>query len=143
VKILKQKEEIKNKKQEERTKTKKVHYFRDLSERLLDFVVQTIKFLRTLPHDKEYDVFRYQLSKSSSSIGANYEESQACTKNEFKQRISICLRESRETNYWFKVIDALALGDENKRKSLLRESHEIKLIFGSIHTKCFKGRQDE
>ena len=39
----------------------------DLNERLLDFVVRTIKFLRTIPHDKEYDVFRYQLSKSSSS----------------------------------------------------------------------------
>ncbi len=45
---------------------------RDLNERLLDFVVKTIQFLRTLPSNKEYDVFRYQLSKSSSSMGANY-----------------------------------------------------------------------
>ena len=39
--------------------------YRDLAERLLDFVVKTIKFLRTIPHEKEYDVFRYQLSKAA------------------------------------------------------------------------------
>jgi len=89
---------------------------RDLHERILNFVVETIKFLRTIPDYKEYSMFRYQLSKSSSSIGANYEESQACTKNEFKQRIAICLREARETNYWFRVIDKLELGDDEKRK---------------------------
>ena len=111
----------------------------DLNERILDFVVETIRFLRTIPHGKEYDVFRYQLSKSSSSIGANYEESQACTKNEFKQRIAICLREARETNYWYRVLDKLKLGDHQKRKELLQESYELKLIFGSIHTKYFKG----
>ena len=114
----------------------------DLNKRILDFVIESIRFLRTIPHEKEYDVFRYQLSKSSSSIGANYEESQACTKNEFKQRIAICLREARETNYWYRVLDKLKLGDYKKRKYLLQESYELKLIFGSIHTKCFKGESD-
>ena len=33
------------------------HIVRDLQERLLDFVVKTIQFLRTLPHNKEFDVF--------------------------------------------------------------------------------------
>ena len=115
---------------------------RDLHERILDFVVETIKFLRTIPDYKEYNMFRYQLSKSSSSIGANYEESQACTKNEFKQRIAICLREARETNYWYRVIDKLQLGDNIKRKELLQESKELKLIFGSIHSKCFRSDSD-
>ena len=119
------------------------HIVRDLQERLLDFVVKTIQFLRTIPHNKEYDVFRYQLSKSSSSMGANYEESQACTKNEFKQRIAICLREARETNYWYRVIDKLEIGDEEKRKYLLQESYELKLIFGSIYSKCYKKAKSE
>jgi len=46
-----------DKTKDQRQKTKEKKYDRDLSERLLDFVIQTIKFLRTLPHDKEYDVF--------------------------------------------------------------------------------------
>ena len=111
-------------------------YVKDLEERLINFTVETIKFLRTFPHDKEYDVFRYQLSKSSSSCGANYQESQATTMKEFAQRISICLREARESNYWFRVIDRLKLGDSLQRKWLLQESKEIMLIFGSIHAKC-------
>ena len=107
----------------------------DLSERLMEFAVSTIKFLSTVPYKKEYDVFRYQLSKCSTSIGANYEESQACTKREFHAKISICLREARETSFWYKVIDRLNLGDHGQRKALLKESHELKLIFGSIESK--------
>ena len=37
---------------------------RDLSERLLEFVVNTFKFLNTIQNNKEFDVFRYQLSKA-------------------------------------------------------------------------------
>ena len=33
----------------------------DLRERLLDFVVDTMKYLATIPYKKEYDVFRIQL----------------------------------------------------------------------------------
>ena len=115
----------------------KKKYKNDLKERLINYTVKTIEFLKTIPYKKEYDVFRYQLSKSSSSCGANYEESQASTKNEFRQRINICLREARESNYWFKVIDRLELGDNSQRKWLLNESKEIMLIFGSIHSKNF------
>ena len=43
----------------------------DLRERLLDFSVSVLKFLHTLPYRKEYEVLRYQLSKSATSIGAN------------------------------------------------------------------------
>jgi hypothetical protein len=42
----------------------------ELRERLLEFSVTVLKFLSTLPYRKEYDVIRYQLSKSSTSIGA-------------------------------------------------------------------------
>ena len=44
----------------------------DLSERLLNFAVRCIKFLRKLPDNTEYKVIRYQLIKSSTSSGANY-----------------------------------------------------------------------
>ena len=73
-----------------------------------------------IPYKREYDVFRNQLSKSVTSIGANYQESQAASYAEFRQRIQICLRESRETVYWIK---------------LLKESIEIKKIFGTIYNK--------
>jgi len=48
----------------------------DLRKRLLNFAVKSIKFLLTLPKLKEYDMFRYQYSKSSNSVGANYSPGQ-------------------------------------------------------------------
>lgn len=41
---------------------KTANYKIDLRERLVDFAVNTIKFLGTIPYRKEYDVIRYQLS---------------------------------------------------------------------------------
>jgi len=48
-----------------------------LEMRLFEFAVRSIKFLRKLPNDPEFKVIRYQLIKSATSSGANYEESQA------------------------------------------------------------------
>lgn len=117
-------------------------YERDLEERLLEFSVNTINFLKTIPYKKEYEVIRIQLSKSSTSIGANYQESQAGTSKEFKQRIQICLREARETNYWYRLISCLNIGDNKFCKELLQESKEIMLIFGSIATKNYERNND-
>ena len=49
----------------------------DLCERLFEFAVRVIKFLRTLPFTPENKTIRVQLSKAACSSGANYEESQA------------------------------------------------------------------
>ena len=45
-------------------------YTVDLRKKLFDFAADTIRFLMTLPRQKEFDVFRNQLSKSATSIGA-------------------------------------------------------------------------
>jgi len=39
--------------------------------------VRIIKFIRNLPTTTEYKVIKYQLTKSATSSGANYEEAQA------------------------------------------------------------------
>ncbi|MHB2149557.1 four helix bundle protein [Calditrichota bacterium LG25] len=44
---------------------------KEFRERLLNFSVNILSFLNTLPYKKEYEVLRYQLSKSATSIGAN------------------------------------------------------------------------
>lgn len=49
----------------------------ELNERLFNFSVRTINFLEKLPNTPESKIIRYQLAKSSTSSGANYEESQA------------------------------------------------------------------
>jgi len=48
---------------------------KNLNDRLFQFAVNVLKFLPKLPKTPEMSVVRYQLAKSSSSSGANYEES--------------------------------------------------------------------
>ncbi len=69
----------------------------ELRDRLLDFSVAVFKMLKEIPYRKEYDVLRYQLSKSATSIGANYEESQNTTYKDFIHKVKIALREANET----------------------------------------------
>jgi len=113
----------------------KKQYKIDLRERLLEFAVKSISFIGTIPNKKEFDVFRYQYSKSSTSIGANYEEAQSSSIKEFVQRVRISLREANESHYWLKIMDKLNLGNEEQRTHLLSESDEIALILGSIASK--------
>lgn len=65
----------------------------NLLDRTFKFGVNCIIFLRTSPRDFEYNVIKLQLTKSSTSIGANYEESQAgSSKADFKNKVRISLR---------------------------------------------------
>jgi len=50
----------------------RTEYKTNLSERLLNFSVTVIRFLGELPIKKEMEVLKYQLSKSATSIGANF-----------------------------------------------------------------------
>ena len=79
----------------------------DLGKRLLNFSVKIFELLKLIPYKKEFDVFRYQLSKSSTSIGANFEEAQSTTYKEFAQKLRIALREANETKYWLRLIKEL------------------------------------
>lgn len=73
------------------------------------------------------------MGKSSTSLGANYEESQAgSSKADFKNKVKISLRETRESNYWLRVIKALDEKENAELDQLLAESIELKNIFGAI-----------
>ena len=105
----------------------------DLLERTFNFGVNCLKFLRTLPNDSESKLIRFQLGKSSTSMGSNYEESQAgSSKADFKNKVKIALREARETCYWLKILKALDGYDSNEFNHLLKESQELKNILGAI-----------
>ena len=106
---------------------------RDLGDRVFNFAVRVIKFLKTLKHSKENGVIRYQLAKAATSIGANYEESQgAFSREDFKYKIGISFKEAMESNYWLRVIKSAGLSEGDELEYLTNESFELKNIFGSI-----------
>ena len=106
----------------------------DLSDRLFEFAVRIIEFLKTLPYSPENKTIRSQLSKSACSCGANYEEAQSgSSKADFTNKVRISLREMRESNYWLRIIDRTIDGiNKNELNSLIKESSELKSILGSI-----------
>jgi four helix bundle protein len=108
----------------------------DLAERLFLFAVRVIKFLRLLPNEPEFNNIRYQLSRSSSSSGANYEEAQAAfSRADFLFKIDIALKEMRESNYWLRLTSATLSFERAMEEELLilvQESTELKNILGKI-----------
>jgi len=108
----------------------------DLLDRTFNFGVDVLKLLRGLPKDSEYNIIRYQLGKSATSVGANYEESQAgSSKADFKNKVRISLKEARESNYWIRIIIALEELESTELERLLQESKEIKNILAAIVNK--------
>ena len=106
----------------------------DLCDRLFEFAVKVVEFLKTLPYSPENKTIRTQLSKSACSSGANYEESQAgSSKADFTNKVRISLREMRESNYWLRIIKR-TVSEANKLELdyLIKESGELKKILGSI-----------
>ncbi len=114
----------------------KSKYIVDLKERTFTFAVDVLLLLRTVSNTKENDVIKYQLSKAGTSVGANYEESQgANSRADFRYKISISLKEIREANYWLRIMESIRIGNQDEAKRLIKESAELKLIFGKIYNK--------
>ena len=107
----------------------------DLNKRLFCFAIECLKFIKTLPDSTEYKVIKHQLAKSSTSSGANYEESQAgSSKADFANKVRISLREMRESNYWLRIISGIRENETNNPELdwLIKESYELKNVLGSI-----------
>jgi four helix bundle protein len=122
-----------NKKIKQIVKDVEGKYSVGLSERLFKFAIRAFGLLKTMRKEKDYDVFQYKLSKSATSIGANYEEAQgAFSRKDFASKIGICLKEARETNYFLRLIRELKIADEIESKNLVNESEEIKKIIATI-----------
>ena len=106
----------------------------DLILRLFNYSISILKFSKTLAVNPEIQVIRYQLIKSSTSPGANYEEAQAgSSKADFISKTRIALREMRESNYWLRILKSTENEyDPNHLDCLINESKELKNILGAI-----------
>jgi four helix bundle protein len=105
----------------------------DIHERTFDFAVKIVGFCRTLDNIPTNWVLSKQLTKSGTSIGANIEEAQGGqSKPDFITKISIALKESRETNYWLRVIKESKASNSDELSYLIQESSEIMKILAAI-----------
>jgi four helix bundle protein len=80
-------------------------FAKELEKRTLKFAVSIIKLSARLPNTVEGKVVRNQITKSGTSIGANYREAnRSRSRADFKNKIKICESEASETQYWLELI---------------------------------------
>ena len=109
----------------------------DLEERTFQFAKAVRLFVKTLPKTIANIEDGKQLIKASGSVGANYREAnESLSKKDFKMRIKICRKESKESAYWLRLIhETNNLKNADEAESLMQEANELKKIFSSILNK--------
>ncbi len=111
-------------------------FSKELEKRTRKFAVRSIRLSIALPNTPEGKVIRNQITKSGTSIGANYRESnRARSKPDFKNKIKICKSEESETQYWIEVIVETKWLSWKKVKSDYEKCSELLAIFTSIGKK--------
>jgi four helix bundle protein len=105
----------------------------DLEERTALYGEAIIAFCRQVAADDVTAVLIRQLVRSGTSIGANYcEANDAETKRDFRHKIGLCRKESRETKHWLRMVVAAAPRQRDAARILWQEAKELNLIFSKI-----------
>ena len=104
----------------------------DIRERLFLFSRRVLEICKLLPTTSECEAIKKQLSKSGTSIGANFEEADgSLTKKDFISKVAIARKEAKETKYWLRIISGIYF-DESKMEYDNREIEEIICILSAI-----------
>lgn len=106
----------------------------NLEKRSRQFVVKVVRLSASLPDTPEARVIRYQLTKSASSIGANYyEANRSRSNNDFIHKVKICESEANETIFWLTILIELNWDVEpSLLNELEKEAKELIAIFTSV-----------
>jgi len=121
-------------------KTKK-----DLSDRLLDFVVRIIKIADKLPNTVAGRHVGGQLIRAGTSSGSNYEE--ACgaeSRSDFVHKMSVVLKELKEGRFWLRVIQRTEMLSLTHIEPALEECNQLCAIMAKsiITAKNIRKRGD-
>jgi len=105
----------------------------NLEERTAKFGKNIIAFVKTIPQNTINRSLINQIVRSGTSIGANYMEADASeSKKDFRHKISICRKESKETKHWLRMIVKANPEKASQSRILWKEAQELTLIFSAI-----------
>jgi four helix bundle protein len=102
-----------------------------IQDRTFQFALDIIRIYGQMKEQQEY-VLSKQLLRCGTSIGANVEEAiGAQSKRDFLSKMNISLKETRETNYWLRLLKNSKLVNVDFDETL-KESKEIMNIISAI-----------
>ena len=108
-------------------------FAKQLEKRTKRFAITIIKLSSSLQNTPEGRVIRNQITKSGTSVGANYREAnRARSKADFSNKISIAESEASETVYWLEIIEEMEWVENQTVQAVEKEANELLAIFTSI-----------
>lgn len=103
--------------------------------RIYRYVLRLIRFLTKLPNEPVIREIKGQLTRSGTSVGANYFEADAASsKRDFQNFFSHALKSANESKFWLAILLDSNLVPQNlipEGKWLLQETKELADIFAS------------
>ncbi len=101
-----------------------------------EYALKIIEASKYLQNDKREYILSKQLIRSGTSIGANIREAlYAQSKSDFINKLSISLKEAKESQYWIELLYKTNYLSKVKFDSLFFPNEElIKLLTSSINT---------
>lgn len=105
----------------------------DLEDRTSRFAEKLIELCKKAPKNIVTIPIINQLMEAGTSVGANYSEANgASSKKDFKNKIFICKKESKETKYWLRLLTKACPELADECWTLWNEAQEFTLIFSKI-----------
>ena len=98
----------------------------EMYERTMQFSVRIVRMVKAMPRGIAEDVIAKQLTKSATSIGANYRE--AChgkSTADFVSKLKISEGEADETLYWLQLLVNSGIMKQSKLQALIDEANEL------------------
>jgi len=106
----------------------------EIAERAFVFAVRVVKLCQVLEEKKGVSrTLANQLLRAGTSVGANLEESKGGqSRADFLSKVSISLKEARETHYWLRLLVSAEIIPEPQLSPLLDEANQLVAILTSI-----------
>ena len=100
-------------------------------------IIKLYQYMTTREQNREY-VLSKQLLRSGTSIGANIAEAEfGISKDDFKAKMYIALKECNESRYWLRLLNRASYLSNEEFDSIYNDSDEILKLLISI-TKTLK-----
>jgi four helix bundle protein len=110
----------------------------DIAARAFQFALRVVRLCNVLMKGSDVGrVIGRQLLRSGTSIGANVEEAQAAQgRADFVCKMSIALKEARESSYWLRLLRESGCIPVARLTDLTEEASSVTNILGAIVRSC-------
>ncbi|MBN9351914.1 MAG: four helix bundle protein [Chitinophagaceae bacterium] len=110
-----------------------LNYKIEIRDKLKLFSLRILEVSKTLSGSPRLNVVNYQLTKSGTSVYANYRAAmRARSKAEFYSKLSISVEEADETEMWIDLIIGSKMMESKEIKDLYEESLSLVKILASM-----------